>query len=296
MPIPTPAPVVPGAVPFGDWSGRIGDLQIGAGTIYKVVGVTGWYALATQSLGGNAQPSAKAFANGSYPLPYYAPDRVVTLLLDIETSPAEMADAAIALATATPPGVMGVPVMLQVGGESTTVYGAVSNRDVPTELAWLAGYAQATVEVTCPDPRRFGSPVSAATALPMSTGGLTWPITWPIEWDSVQVSGQATLSNAGNVSGPLTLRIDGPVTAPIVAHSSGPSLVFASDFTIAAGDFVLIDTEARTVLYNGQASRNGWLVSRGWFGFDPGDNTFSFSAGSYNSSALLTVTATPAWI
>jgi phage-related protein len=65
---------------------------------------------------------------------------------------------------------------------------------------------------------------------------------------------------------------------------------------INAGDSLTIDCEAQTALYNGQASRSMYLMNRGWMGFAPGVNTFSFNAAAYNSSALLTVSAQPAYI
>lgn len=282
---------------FGDWSGTLGGLQIGAGTPYKLVGVTGWFQMQATPMGGLASLTPAAWANRSYPLPYFAPERVVTILLDIETTPGQMPGVVDALTQVTQPGVMDVPLALQVGGVTTTVTGSVSNRDIPTGLEWLAGYAQATVELTCEDTRRLGAPVMAATSLPSSSGGLSWPISWPMQWSATQVTGQCALTNPGKATGPVTLRIDGPVTAPVITHvSSGRALVFGSDLTVYAGDFLTVDTEARTVLYNGQSSRNGSVVSRGWFGLDPGVNTFAFNADTYSTSALLTVTGTPAWI
>lgn len=296
MPIPVQAQT-PTDPYVGDWTGSLAGLQIGAGTPYKLVGVAGWFEMLATPLGGLASLTPKAFVNASYPLPYYAPERVVTILLDIETTPGQMPAVVGALTQATQPGVVDVPLSFQVGGVSTMAYGSVSHRDVPTGLEWLTGYAQATVELTCEDARRFGADLSATTGLPSSTGGLSWPLSWPAVWSATQVTGQCAMTSPGNASGPMVLRVDGPVTAPVITHvSSGRSLVLGSNLTVYAGDFLLVDTEARTVLYNGQSSRNGYVTSRGWFALDPGVNTLAFNADTYSTSALLTVTGTPAWI
>lgn len=294
MPIPV-APVVPTDPYFGDWTGTLGGLNIGAGSSYKIVGVTGWHQMQAAALGGLASQSPKAFANASYPLPYFMPERVVTVLLDIETTPGQMPTVVGALTQVTQPGVLDVPLSLQVGGVTTTVYGSISNRDISTDLAYLVGFAQATVEVTCEDARRLGAALSSTTQLPSSTGGLAWPLTWPLTWTGTQVTGECTLTNPGNAVGPLSLRINGPVSGPMVT-CAGSSMIFRYAGSVAAGDWLDVDMEARTVLYNGQASRASLVTSRGWFGFPPGDMTVGFNADSYDPAASLTVTASPAWI
>jgi hypothetical protein len=155
--------------------------------------------------------------------------------------------------------------------------------------------AQWSVQLAAADPRKFGAPLTASTTPPSSSGGLTIPFTIPFVIGSTVVSGTCSLTNLGNAVGPVKLRIDGPIVGPQVTHvGSGLSLTFASSLSLGVGEWIEIDTEAQTVLANGQSSRNGWVTSRGWFGFEPGDNDFAFSAIS--GSGLLRVTATPAWL
>lgn len=166
---------------------------------------------------------------------------------------------------------------------------------VPVELTDTI--AQWTVDLTAPDPRKYGATVSTSTGLPSSSGGLTWPVTWPVKWTGIAASGVLSINNPGNVPAPLLLRIDGPVTAPTILHvASGTALTLASSYTVPAGSFLLIDTEARTVLEGGTASRNGWITSRGWFQLDPGPNDLIFSAATYNATAQLTATYAPAYL
>ncbi|HET6914499.1 MAG TPA: hypothetical protein VFH56_00265 [Acidimicrobiales bacterium] len=288
----------------GDFSGTLNGLSIGSGTFYKLVGMTGWHDIASAPLGGAGSLSPRTQASGSWPMPYYVPERVLTLLLAVEAPVASFEDAVLSLAAATTPQVdstgapVQIPVVLQIAGVAYTVYGSVSNRQIPTTAPdYSTGYSLATVEVTCPDPRKFGDPVSVPTGLPSVTGGLTLPATVPWTLTGTQSSGSVSMTNPGDTNGPITLRIYGPVTAPTVTHvESGASLTLAANLTVSDGDWLDIDCEARTVLYNGQASRNGALTSRGWFAFEPGVNTIGFNAAAYNTSAAVQVTGTPAWL
>ena len=155
--------------------------------------------------------------------------------------------------------------------------------------------AVASVQLLSPDPRKFAADLTASTALPSTTGGVTFPLTFPLTFTAVTVTGQVSLTNPGNAAGPVRLRIDGPVTAPVVTHvTSGKALVFAASLTLGVGEFVTVDMESHQVLAQGQASRAGWVTQRGWSSFEPGENAWAFAAGMA-SAAQLTVTATPAW-
>jgi hypothetical protein len=82
----------------------------------------------------------------------------------------------------------------------------------------------------------------------------------------------------------------------VVTHAgSGKALVFSSSLVLGAGEWIDVDMEAQTVLANGQSSRAGYITSRGWSGFEPGHNTWSFTAIGYDAASKLTVSATPAW-
>lgn len=162
---------------------------------------------------------------------------------------------------------------------------------------WQSDYVGTwSIQVSATDWRKFGASLSGSTRLPSTTGGLTIPFTVPFTINATTVTGQVSLENPGNESGPVVLRIDGPCTGPVVTHvSTGNALVFSSSLVLQDGEFLLIDMDARTALANGQANRAGYITSRGWSAFDPGDNTWAFSASQYDSRSQLSVTAVPAW-
>lgn len=158
-----------------------------------------------------------------------------------------------------------------------------------TEASW-------SVQVESEEWRKFGALLQDTTTLPSTSGGLTVPFTVPFTINATTVTGQVSLTNPGNAPGPVVLRIDGPVRGPIITHvSSGAQLVFSSSIVIGAGEFLLVDMDAHEVLANGQAGRNGWITSRGWSAFDPGVNTWGFTAAAFDPASRLTVMATPAW-
>lgn len=141
-----------------------------------------------------------------------------------------------------------------------------------------------------------GSPATASYIAAGSTSpGIIVPVSG-LTIDAVTVTGQVSLTNPGNDTGPLRLRIDGPCVGPIVTHvGTGDRLVFSSSLVLAAGEWLDVDMEKHQVYANGQSSRAGYITARGWFGFDPGPNTFAFTAAQYNAASQLTVAGTPAW-
>ena len=151
-----------------------------------------------------------------------------------------------------------------------------------------------SVQFVAVDPRKFGVPLTGSTLLPSSSGGLTVPFTVPFAINSTVITGHVSLFNPGNEVGPVTMRIDGPCVGPVITHvGSGLPRIISLSLTLGAGEFLLIDCEAQSVLAQGQSGRSNWITSRQWSGLEPGNNTWSFAAASY-STALLTITATPA--
>ena len=171
-------------------------------------------------------------------------------------------------------------------------------RDGPTQTAKVSPYtATWLLQLVADDPRILAAALTATTGLPAVSGGLTVPFAVPFAINSTVASGVCTLNNPGTATGPVRLRIDGPCTGPIITHvSSGAQLVFSSTLVLAVGEWIDVDMEAHTVLANGQSSRAGYvpITGRGWSGFDPGINSWAFTALT-TGAAKLTVTVSPAW-
>jgi len=163
-----------------------------------------------------------------------------------------------------------------------------------------------SVIVTAADPRRYSTVLqTGTTALPSTTGGLTFPITFPIAFSATTVSGQINATNTGSMDTRPVLTIAGPVTAPVVsalyADGTVRQLIYSLD--LGAGDVLVIDTDARTVILNGSTSRRRFMtVSGGWptipaaVNGTPTTVAYQFQSSTYNASAMLTATWRSAWM
>lgn len=138
--------------------------------------------------------------------------------------------------------------------------------------------------------------VAGPTNLPTFSGGLTIPVTVPFTVDGVLVSGFLDLFNAGTADTPLLIRIDGPVQEPRVTlqRDDGVIQTLRFDLDLGVGEWLDIDTGARTVTLNGTSSRRGQTA--GDFPIlPPGTHTILFRAGEFNLDAEMTVTFRSAW-
>lgn len=164
-----------------------------------------------------------------------------------------------------------------------------------------------SVLVTAEDPRRYSTTLSTrTTALPTTTGGLTYPITFPITFSATAVTGSISAVNAGTADTRPILTITGPVVAPSVSalYPDGTVRQLIYSLDLASGDVLTIDTDARTVLLNGSVSRRRFLTPSGGWPTIPAANkdgtpavvTYQFQSSTYNSSARLTATWRSAWM
>jgi len=154
-----------------------------------------------------------------------------------------------------------------------------------TTFRWQATFA-------APDPVKLSvaEHTTGLVPLPITTGGLTWPVTWGISWPSTTVVGTALLTNSGSVDTGLIVRIFGPVEQPrfsLARDTDVQSLEFNLD--LDAGQWLTIDTKAHTVLLNDTVSRRG--LTAGTFPIlSPGTSELSWNASTYESTARISAT------
>lgn len=162
---------------------------------------------------------------------------------------------------------------------------------------------------------RFETQPDGATSFDDS-GGLTWTVNGtasingrvagggllvPLTIDSTLVGGTAPMVNAGTTAAGVRFRVDGPVPQPriIVQQPNGvvQDITFVPGFEVAAGQWVEVDTAARTALLNGlpQASVRGqaaWNMDP--YPLLPGTSTLRFAADDV-AAGTLTATWRSAW-
>lgn len=278
--------------------GSYKTLAFGPGTPYPVVSLEG----ARDLPGIRARDLEYAERHGSATLPDYAGPHTMVLTLGVRGDDHPSLEAlSEAVRQATPPAAVSSQLFYR---DSTRFrWAKPRRRALPEDSSALWRLGQAVVAFDCPDPREYDATLQTATAtLPptAATGGISWPLLWPIPFSGSTTPGVGllTLVNAGNVAAALQLVLAAGATAwtnPQVYQQETGALLQLTG-SIGAGDSLVIDTEARTVLLNGTAGRGG-MVAEGssWPLLQPGMNTLLIG-GTGDTTAQLTASARSAWI
>ena len=157
-----------------------------------------------------------------------------------------------------------------------------------------------SVQVTAPDPLKYGPETFASTGLSGVSGtGRAWPRAWPRDWGvpAGQTPGAIAVPNAGTAAYWPTLRIDGPVDTPVVTLNETGDWVRYNGI-LAVGQYLDIDCANRSVLLNGFVSQAPKVTFSGrYLAIPVGGGSLSWNANSANPAALLSVTAREgAWL
>ncbi|MYV77799.1 hypothetical protein GT352_28280 [Streptomyces sp. SID1046] len=158
-----------------------------------------------------------------------------------------------------------------------------------------------SVAVTAADPRRYSTVLqSQSTGLPSVSGGITFPITFPITFTTTSTGGAFTLSNAGTIATRPVFTMTGPATMPVITATRPDGAIFqlAYSQSLGAGDTLVIDTAAHSVILNGAVSRRPFLSAQpSWPEILPGSTlAVRWNASAYDPAALLTGTCRSAWM
>jgi hypothetical protein len=186
---------------------------------------------------------------------------------------------------------------LVITGEGVTrQMGVRSVGSSPVEIIEGNSYTDAVwrVQWQALDPRMYDVALSSTVvSLPLTSGG--WVFPWVFDWTfgGGSAGGTVFATNTGSAPAPWSARFDGPLVNPSITHQElGLTLLF--NITLAAGDFLVVDSTARTVLLGGTASRYSTLAQPNWFDLSPlTSNTIRFNAAS--GSGTMTFSYRNAW-
>lgn len=270
-----------------------GGVLLGSGTPYRWLSLTGLEDLPGIDSGNVSRPAR----HGSWPGIAYAQERTITYSSQMSTDPAGFGAAVRALRQATALSPLGVdePLVIRTrGGETRLMYGRVRARALPNEPGAGIGRAKATIQWVCADPRLYSVTEHSVTIPQPSAGsGLVYPITYPLDFGTAGDSGSRLVDNAGDIAASPVLTITGPCTTPSVTQVA-TGVVFELGLTLAAGESVVIDTGAGTVLLGGVADRLFSMTSASvppeLFTLPPGETELAFRAAVYGGGASCTVT------
>ncbi|MGH3679083.1 MAG: phage distal tail protein [Natronosporangium sp.] len=248
-------------MPLREGQVQIRDLVMGVGTRWRMMNDFNPFALQVRAAGAGE----RAWGHGSWSGAEWAAERVVPMrVLIIDEGQPDTAGWMAArhkLAAAFRPVgdvVENVELRFALGGAEHVMFGRPRMTEAST-IHIAHGHGFADCAFVALDPLIYsGEEASAAMGLPSFTGGLTVPVTVPITVNATQVGGFADLANLGTADTGLALRIDGPAEQPLVLLVTGgvtKTLRFNTD--LAAGQWLDVDTAARTVLLNGVTSLRG---------------------------------------
>jgi Phage tail protein len=98
-------------------------------------------------------------------------------------------------------------------------------------------------------------------------------------------------TNAGPVSADWVARIFGPCRAPAIVNVSTGETVSLAGLSLAAGQFVEVDSRAHTVLADGRPDSSRWntvdFVATTWWQLPPGTSTLRFRVGWWETPAQM---------
>lgn len=159
-----------------------------------------------------------------------------------------------------------------------------------------------SVQWVCPDPIAYGQSVNEVN-VPFATGsnaGRTYPRIYPLSYPAgVGPSGETLVTTAGTYSSWPTLRIFGPCADPkvywldpVTTNNLGIQVAFTG-LTIAGGDYVEVNTKARTAFLNGSpgSSRYSFIdfANTSWAPLAAGANLLRFAPYSASTGCVCEV-------
>lgn len=267
-----------------------GDLLFGPGSQYAVTALLGLDDLPDIRTEDVERPGA----HGDYTGPDWTAARTITLGLGLRgDSPDDLRALSIALRNATQPQQQPQP--LQFLDQGILVYAKVRKRSIPYDAEYLWSIGTAALELYCADPYLYGlDEQSESTTAYSPSAGRTYPLTFPRSYGSAGTSGRLTAVNGGASDAYPVLRLDGPVASPAIEQVTTGGIL-QIDASLQAGEYLLIDTRSRAVLFMGSTPRRDWVRGGSvWPVLEPGSNEIAYRGaalpGSPGQTSLLTVT------
>lgn len=185
----------------------------------------------------------------------------------------------------------GVPFPLTVTDPFGTLHCEVSVNGVPEVIEITNEGAEVQVSLIAYDPVKYGVSRNVATGLPMSGGGLEYPLHsggsgGALYYGSNGTLGRVSLTNAGTATVWPTVTVTGTLTNGFHIQRLDTGQVVRYDRVVPAGSTVLIDFRTGEVLIDGLSDGSTYLTRYEFFSISPGQtveaqfNAISGSSGT----------------
>lgn len=280
---------------LADYALAIGGLTLGPNTNYIIHSITGFGAPI-----GRTADAVRPRWHGETPGSDYLEGRTITIDMTIRGSSSADAvanlDALLAVWQPITTPATTVPLSYKFPGQAEREFHGRPRRiDAATDRI-ITNSIPVVLEYRATDPLQYATTITSnSVGLITASTGRTYPRTYNLSYGG-GTTASLTMTNSGTFATRPTFRITGPALNPVIENvTTGESLSFSID--IAASDYLDIDTDARTVLLNGTASRYSTLSTGStFFDLNPGATQLRFRADTYNATATLTCTFQSAWL
>lgn len=256
-------------IEFNGWAGAVRDL----------VGVKGYGSLRNGDI-------ERARAHGNVPGPQFSTERVITATVPLFGS--TLSDLEQAMDAALVVRSDELPLLWRLrGAEVRRVDARVREFAMAVDRDYSIGVSRAIIQFVASDPRIYANDLrSASTGVGSVTGGQGFPLSFPHGFGTA-TAGTITAQNDGTSPAPWVATLTGPLTSPFIDLVGADGLLAFAGFELAAGETLVIDSLARTVLLGGTTSRFSALTTRDWFDLPPGSSTVGLGAVSGSGSLSL---------
>ena len=285
-------------MPLADGQVKVRELLMGPGTDYRILTEFNPFTLTVRA----DQGGPRAWNHGSWSGAEWAEERVVPLRIvpkADDTAGWLVLHKALAAAFA-PVGDAGDPVELRFAVDSIEYLILGRPRMVESDLSTLGvGWTYTRAVFVAQDPRIYSGVEQSAgpLSLPAQAGGMFLPLLLPLSTGGTLIGGRVDLTNDGTTDTGLLLRIDGPVPEPRVTLLRPDGEVQTlrwTGLTIPSGQWLEVDTAARTAFLNGLEGASRFPGFVDWPLLPPGTSTLRFGAAD-DDTGTLTVTYRHAW-
>lgn len=143
--------------------------------------------------------------------------------------------------------------------------------------------------------------VPVAADISTDSTGLALPAAFPVAFAPTMATGASLVTNAGSTPAHFIARLYGPCTAPVLRNeTTGEQIAFTDSLALAAGQYVEIDTRARTAFAqsNTAVSRLTTVdfVTTSWWRLEPGDNQVRYAPADADAGSQAVIIYRPAWL
>lgn len=172
-----------------------------------------------------------------------------------------------------------------------------------SDVMQSAGAARVTVQWVAPYGIIESGTLHQETANASTSGaegGRAYDLIYDRAYAGGATIGQTAVINVGTADAYPILRVYGLCTNPVITNvTQGKSLAFTG-LTINAGEFLEINTRARTVYYLGNSADSRYdkmnFASSAWWTLSPGINLINFTPATFSTPSQTIIEYRDAWL